>query len=683
MASLQQKLEPEHAFLGGSYDIIVVGAGHAGCEAAAAAARLGATVLLLGMNLDALANLPCNPNIGGTAKGQLVREVDALGGIMGILADEATIQFRMLNRSKGPAVQSPRAQIDRRRYHELVKDHLERIPGLRLMQDEAVELLTSPETGAVEGVVTRNRTIYEGKKIILATGTYLDSRVIIGETSYPSGPDHLFPAIGLSDSLRSLGVRLQRFKTGTPVRVNLNSVDTSVLEVQEGDRDPDTFSYLNESDPVYRGRPQRDCWLTWTNSTSHQILRDNLDRSPLYSGEIEGVGPRYCPSVEDKIVRFPDRDRHQIFIEPMGQDSSEMYIQGLSSSMPEDVQTAVVHSIRGLEKAVIQRMGYAIEYDCFDPTDLALSLEHHAVPGLYGAGQINGTSGYEEAAAQGLMAGINAARAVFGQDPVVLDRSQAYIGVLIDDLVTKGTAEPYRMMTARAEYRLLLRQDNADERLTPLGHDLGLVDDHRYQLFLTKQAQIESELARLEQVRVRPGAEIDAFLKEHGTAPLHGGISLTELIKRPQLDYASLAPLDPDRPSLTDIVCRNVNIRIKYEGYIRMEADRVRQFRKMESRRIPPDFDHSSVGGLRLEAIQKLNAIRPESIGQASRISGVSPADIAVLMVALSGEARKTKDQSTSEAWPKSSTSGQLDGEQMPKCSQESKGAGSGKDDER
>lgn len=642
MASIEDKQRQPHFFNGGDYDVVVTGAGHAGCEAAAAVARLGCSVLLLSMNLDTLANLPCNPNIGGTAKGQLVREIDALGGIMGLLADEATIQFRMLNASKGPAVQSPRAQIDRRQYHELIKNHLEKIPNLQLLQDEVVEILCD-KNNVVQGVTTRHGTTYTCKKLILATGTFLDARVIVGEVSYPSGPDRLFPSIGLSDSLRSYGLKLFRFKTGTPVRINFNSVNLEKLDEQPGDPCPDTFSFKNESNPYYKNRPQRSCWLTWTNEETHRILNDNLDRSPLYSGDIEGVGPRYCPSVEDKIVRFPDKKRHQVFIEPTGRDTAEMYVQGLSSSMPEDVQLRVLHSVRGLEEAVIQRCGYAIEYDSLDPTELKLSLEHQKIAGLYSAGQINGTSGYEEAAAQGLMAGVNVVRSIRGEDPIILDRSQAYIGVLIDDLVTKGVNEPYRLMTSRAEYRLILRQDNADERLTELGREIGLVGDEQYERFLQKQKMIREEKARLETVRVRPNAQTDQFLTDHGTAPLQGGMSLAELIKRPQLDYPTLAPLDPERPDLPEVIGRNVNIIIKYAGYIDMERERVRQFRKMEARRIPADIDFLNIGGLRIEAAQKLNEIQPESVGQAGRIAGVSPADITVLLVHLEQLKRKEK----------------------------------------
>ena len=555
-------------FEGGQYDVIVIGTGHAGCEAAAAIARLGASVILFGMNLDTMANLPCNPNIGGTAKGQLVREIDALGGIMGVLADEATIQFRMLNSSKGPAVQSPRAQIDRRRYQALVKAYLEKIPNLHIRQEEVTELIVEPSKKVVEGVRTRLNVVYRASKVIVATGTYLDARIIIGETDFPSGPDNQFPALDLGKNLRSHGIRMQRFKTGTPVRINLNSVNTEILEEQPGDPLPGTFSFLNEDDPAYQSKPMIPCWLSWTNPTTHSILENNLSRSPLYSGDIEGIGPRYCPSVEDKIVRFPNRERHQIFIEPTGEDTSEMYVQGLSSSMPVDVQTEVLHSVKGLENAVIQRMGYAIEYDCFFPTDLSLTLEHHDIKGLYGAGQINGTSGYEEAAAQGLIAGVNAVRSLRGEAPFILDRSQAYIGVLIDDLVTKGTSEPYRMMTARAEYRLVLRQDNADERLTEIGYELGLVDPVRYHRFKEKINAQQAELKRVRGVRIRPTESVGAFLIDHGTTPLKGSVTLAELIKRPQLDYEVLAPFDPERPELSEIIRRNVNIQIKYECYI-------------------------------------------------------------------------------------------------------------------
>ncbi|HHX37792.1 MAG TPA: tRNA uridine-5-carboxymethylaminomethyl(34) synthesis enzyme MnmG [Clostridiaceae bacterium] len=628
-------------FDGGEYDVIVVGTGHAGCEAAAAIARLGSTVLLFGMNLDTMANLPCNPNIGGTAKGQLVREIDALGGIMGVLADQATIQFRLLNQSKGPAVQSPRAQIDRRLYQGLVKAHLEKMSNIHIRQEEVTELLVDPVRNEVTGVRTRLNSIFRATKVIVATGTYLDARVIIGETDYPSGPDNQFPALALGENLRQHGIRMQRFKTGTPVRVNLNTVRTDVLEVQPGDPSPGTFSFLNEDNPDFEMRPTIPCWLTWTNPTTHRILENNLSRSPLYSGDIEGIGPRYCPSVEDKIVRFPGRERHQVFIEPTGEHTSEMYIQGLSSSMPVDVQTDVLHSVKGLEHAVIQRMGYAIEYDCFFPTDLSLTLEHHRIRGLYGAGQINGTSGYEEAAAQGLVAGVNAVRSLRGEEPFVLDRSQAYIGVLIDDLVTKGTSEPYRMMTARAEYRLVLRQDNADERLTEIGYQLGLVDERRYRCFRKKMELQQSELNRVRKTMVRPTQEIADFLIAQGTTPLKGSVALADLIKRPQLDYDVLASFDPERPQLSHVIRRNVNIQIKYEGYIHMEADRVRQFKKMERKRIPPDFEYKSIAGLRLEAIQKLAEIRPESVGQASRISGVSPADIAVLLVGLEAQKRR------------------------------------------
>ena len=632
--TLAEALADEEQYDAGSYDIAVVGAGHAGCEAAAAATRLGFKTILFGMNLDQLANMPCNPNIGGTAKGQLVKEIDALGGMMGQIADEATLQFRMLNRSKGPAVLSPRAQIDRRKYAGLMKDALERLEGLDLRQDEVVELLTDAH-GQLAGLRTRFGGIYSAKRIVLTTGTYLRSRIIIGKNTFASGPDNLFPATELSGSLRSFGIALQRFKTGTPVRVNLRSINTSVLEAQNGEDDALPFSFMNEDDDQYLKRPQRPCYLTWTNVQTHRIIEENLDRAPLFSGIIEGVGARYCPSIEDKVVRFADKDRHQIFIEPMGEHSYEMYLQGLSTSMPQDVQLRVLHSIKGLEAAKIQRTAYAIEYDCLEPTELSASLQIKHVRGLFAAGQINGTSGYEEAAAQGLIAGINAARSLVGQTPLVLGRDQAYIGVLVDDLITKGTLEPYRMITSRAEYRLLLRQDNADLRLTPIGRELGLVDDARWMKFTAKRQAILSELERLRGTRVSVGEASAAVLASFGTSPLQGGVSLAELIRRPQLDYDKLAALDPNRPVLSAAVRYEVNVEIKYEGYIQLDLQRIAKQAHLEKKLIPDDFDYTELKGLRNEAKEKLQRYQPASVGQAGRISGISPADISVLLIYL------------------------------------------------
>lgn len=632
--SIASVLAEAENYEAGSYDIAVVGAGHAGCEAAAAATRLGCRTILFGMNLDQVANMPCNPNIGGTAKGQLVKEIDALGGLMGLVADEATLQFRMLNRSKGPAVLSPRAQIDRRKYAGLMKDRLEAIEGLDLRQDEIVELLTD-EAGQCTGLLTRFGAVYRASRIILCTGTYLLSRIIIGTQTFASGPDNLFPAAELSHSLRNFGIVLQRFKTGTPVRVNLRSIDTTVLEEQQGEPDALPFSFMNEDEPAYLQRPQRSCYLTWTNAETQAIISANLHRSPLFSGIIEGVGARYCPSIEDKIVRFSDKERHQVFIEPMGEHSYEMYLQGLSTSLPQDVQVALLQSIKGLEKAKIQRSAYAIEYDCLEPSELSNSLELRHVAGLYAAGQINGSSGYEEAAAQGLMAGINAARSLQGKEPIVLGRDQAYIGVLIDDLITKGTKEPYRMMTSRAEYRLILRQDNADLRLTPIGYAVGLVDDARWERFCEKKANIDAELQRLRETRVAMNEESKTVLEALGTTALHGGVSLAELLRRPQLDYESLAALDPQRPQLTAAVRYQVNVELKYEGYIKLEEQRIAKQAHLEKRLIPKDFDFSVISGLRNEAREKLQVYQPSSVGQAGRISGISPADISVLLIYL------------------------------------------------
>ena len=641
---LRERLQAPECYHYADYEAVVVGAGHAGCEAAAALSRLGHRCLLLGMNLDALANLPCNPNIGGTAKGQLVREIDAMGGLMGEAADAACIQFRMLNRSKGPAVLSPRAQVDRRRYMSLMKSRIEALPGVDLRQEEIVRLLFDEE-GKIAGVESRFGAVFTCRCLILATGTYLDSRVIIGQSSFRSGPDNLFPARGLSDALRKAGVGLQRFKTGTPVRINLRGVDTARLERQDADPGRQTFSFLAEDAEELPRLAQRPCYLTWTTEATHALIRANLDRSPLFSGIIEGVGPRYCPSIEDKVVRFADKDRHQIFIEPVSEDGAEMYLSGLSTSMPADVQAAMLRTIPGLEKAHIQRNAYAIEYDCLRQGELRRSLELRALPGVFCAGQINGSSGYEEAAAQGLMAGLNAARKLEGKAPAVLDRSQAYIGVLIDDLVNKGTREPYRMMTSRAEYRLLLRQDNADLRLTPIARSWGLVSDTRWALFQAKKTAVEAELARLRRSRVQPSAASSAFLEALGSRPLSGGASLADLLRRPQLNYAKLRSLDPERPACPYSVLNEVEITLKYEGYIELENERIARYRNLEARPIPETFDYGAVQGLRREAREKLACIRPETLGQAQHISGVSPADIAVLMVRLESLRRRGEER--------------------------------------
>ncbi len=636
------------AYLADAYDIAVIGAGHAGCEAALAAARLGCQTILFAINLDSVGNMPCNPNIGGTAKGQLVREIDALGGEMGRAADKAMIQFRMLNQSRGPAVLSPRAQIDRRKYQTVMKQTLEQTENLDLRQSEVVEILVEPAsydqtegqdgvTLQVTGVMTRTGAIYPCQKAILTTGTYLEGKIIIGSCQYSGGPDGMFPSIGLSDSLRGIGLDLVRFKTGTPVRLNFRTIDFSQTERQEGDAQVIPFSFEHEEDPAYTQIEQQPCYLTWTTSATRQEVVDNLHRSPLFSGAIEGIGPRYCPSIEDKFVKFKDKERHQVFIEPMGRDTYEMYLQGMSSSMPEDVQVRMMRSLPGLSNARIMRSAYAIEYDCLDPTGLRLTLETKAVRGLYSAGQVNGTSGYEEAAAQGLVAGINAVRKLKGQTPVVIDRSQGYIGVLIDDLVTKGTNEPYRMMTSRAEYRLVLRQDNADRRLTPLGHELGLISEDRYDRYLAKQARIAAENERFRKTRVAPGEKVNGLLERLGSTPLKpgAGTSLADLLRRPEIHCDDLAPIDPDRPELSAAERFAVEVDLKYEGYIRLEQERIDRFLRLEHRELPETIDYAAITGLRLEARQKLSRLKPASIGQASRISGVSPADIAVLLVYL------------------------------------------------
>lgn len=634
------------------YDVIVVGAGHAGCEAALAAAKLGFKTALFTLHIDALANMPCNPNIGGTAKGQLVREIDALGGIMGLMADRSTIQFRMLNRSKGPAVLSPRAQQDRWKYQKDMRHLLEATPGLYLIQNEVTDLVWKEEAGLkkIEGVVSVLGTVYPAARVILATGTFLRSKVIIGESIREEGPDGLAPAKHLSASLQALGLKLKRFKTGTPGRFHARSLDYAHMEVQPADPASQPFSFVNEEDVTWQPLASLNCYLTYTGPESKKVIAANIDRSPLYSGLVEGVGPRYCPSFEDKVVKFPDRDRHHVFLEPCGLESKEVYASGLSSSMPEDVQRQLVQSVPGMEKAEFMRFAYAIDYDLLDAQDLDLSLELKSVKGLYGAGQILGSSGYEEAAGTGLIAGINACRSLAGQDPVILDRSQAYIGVLIDDLVTKGTNEPYRMMTSRAEYRLVLRQDNADQRLTPLGREIGLISDQRWAAFEAKQARISRERARLAETRLSPkDPKVQAFCQAKGYGLPEGGVSLADLLKRPEVTYQDLVTLDPDPPRicypsqakpgetfLSPVDCYNVQVQIKYEGYIKLELARIQRFHKLEKRWIPEDFDYTQLKGLRLEARQKLSKLRPRSVGQAARISGISPADASILLLAVS-----------------------------------------------
>ena len=617
------------SYVAGDYDVAVIGAGHAGCEAALASARMGMKTLVFSISLEAVANMPCNPHIGGSSKGHLVREIDCLGGEMGKNIDKTMIQIKMLNTSKGPAVHSLRAQADRKRYQMEMKHTLEKQENLELKQAEIVNI--EVENGKVKSIETDVGAIYNVKNIIVATGTYLEGKIFIGDYSKESGPDGVFPANKLAKCFEKLGVKLIRFKTGTPARINRKSIDFSKMEVQKGDEDIVPFSLDDE----VKDFEQQDCYLTYTNEETHKIIRENLHRSPLYAGKIEGTGPRYCPSIEDKVVRFSDKPRHQVFIEPVGLDTDEMYAQGMSSSLPEDVQIAMYRTLPGLEHCEFTRPAYAIEYDSIDPSKLKLSLEYKDIDGLFFAGQTNGTSGYEEAACQGLIAGINSALKIKGKNPVILDRTQGYIGVLIDDIVTKGTNEPYRMMTSRAEYRLLLRQDNADLRLTEIGHEIGLISEERYQKFLQKKANIEKEMERLRKTIVKPSEKVNKFLEEKGTTPLSTGSKLSELLKRTEIRYKDLAQIDENMPEFSAQEKEEVEIQIKYEGYIKMEEEQVTKFKKMESKTLSEDIIYQDIKGLSLEARQKLDKIKPLSIGQASRISGVSPADINVLLIYL------------------------------------------------
>lgn len=618
----------ENLYDAGRFDVAVVGAGHAGIEAGLAAARMGCKTVVFTINLDAVGNCPCNPSIGGTAKGHLVREIDALGGEMGKTADACTLQSRMLNLGKGAAVHSLRAQIDRNQYARMMKHKLETCPNLLLRQAEVVDLR---QAGPLWKAITRLGGVYLVGAVILCTGTFLGGKVFVGDVSYESGPDGMFPSAFLPDSLKKLGISLRRFKTGTPARVLKSSIDTQKLEVQLGDQPIVPFSFDTEEELVNK----EVCYVSWTNEKTHQVIRDNIHRSPLYGGLIEGIGPRYCPSIEDKVVRFPDKARHQLFIEPCGAETEEMYLQGMSSSLPEEVQRDFYRTIPGLEHAEIMRSAYAIEYDCCDPLQLSATLEFHDWPGLYGAGQFNGSSGYEEAAAQGLVAGINAALKLQRKPPVILDRAGSYIGTLIDDLITKGVMDPYRMMTSRSEYRLVLRQDNADERLTPTGRHLGLISQQRWEKFCQKQEKKQQELERVRNTYLPPSEELNRILVSRGTTPVTTGVKLSELLKRPQISYGDLTPVDFQRPDLPPALLENVEIELKYEGYIRRQIADIEEMRRVERKLIPPDLDYQNIKGLRLEAAEKLAKVRPQNIGQAGRISGVSPADISVLMIWL------------------------------------------------
>ncbi|MBQ6860519.1 MAG: tRNA uridine-5-carboxymethylaminomethyl(34) synthesis enzyme MnmG [Clostridia bacterium] len=621
-------------YFAGEYDVIVIGAGHAGCEAALASARLGLKTCVFVINADSIANMPCNPSIGGTSKGHLVREIDALGGEMGKNIDKTFIQSKMLNKSKGPAVYSLRAQADRRKYQTEMKHTLELQENLDVKQAEIVEYIV--EDGAVKGVKTHIGAIFNAKAVILCSGTYLRGKIHIGEVNYESGPDGVFPATKLTESLNKIGIPTRRFKTGTPARVNRRSIDFSKMEIQNGDDEITPFSFENHDLKI----DQIPCYLTYTTKETHEIIRANLHRSPLYAGVIKSTGPRYCPSIEDKVVKFADKERHQIFIEPMGENTEEMYVQGMSSSLPEEVQIAMYRTIPGLENVEFTRPAYAIEYDCIYSTDSKLSLESKIVKGMFFAGQVNGSSGYEEAAAQGLIAGINAVKYIRNEEPLILDRSDAYIGVLIDDLVTKGTNEPYRMMTSRAEYRLMLRQDNSDKRLTPIGYEIGLISKERYDKFLKKYENIENEIERVKKKNIKPSEKLNEILRSAGTTEVTTGFKLVELVRRTELNYDMLAPIDPERPELTAEEREEVNIQLKYEGYIKLQLEQIEEFKKIEKKKIPADIDYNEVKGIRIEARQKLDKQRPESIGQASRISGVSPSDISVLLIYLNMEGK-------------------------------------------